>query len=85
MFDQVPFPEVALTASLHTALHKAREGRVVVDAAHMISVLAFDLKGMLVVGTFWQSAEEVHSSSSSSTGVGIILVACRGADAMKGS
>lgn len=83
VFKQIPFPEVALTANLHTALHKAREGRVVVDAAHMICVLALDLKGTLVVGTVWKSAKELHSSSTSK-GVGITLVAYRGPVSMVG-
>lgn len=85
VFNQIPFPEVALTVSLHTALHKAREGGVVMDAAHVICALALDLKGKLVVGTVWQSAEELHSSSSSSRGVGVILLACRGVVEMRGS
>lgn len=81
VFKQIPFPEVALTANLHTALHKAREGGVVVHAAHMICVLALDLKGTLVVGTVCKMAKQLLSSSTSSSTskvVGIILVAHRG-------
>lgn len=84
VFKQIPFPEVALTANLHTALHKAREGGVVVDAAHMNCALALDLKGTLVVGTVWKNAKELHSSSSTSKGVVITLVAYRGPVSMVG-
>lgn len=90
VFKQVPFSEVALTANLHTTLHKAREGGVVMHAAHVICDLALDLKGTFVVGTVWKSAEELHSRSSSSSssisskGVGITLVVYRGVVAMVG-
>lgn len=87
VFKQIPFPEIALTANLHTALHAAWEGGEVVDAAHMICPLALDLERTLVVGTVVISAgERQHSRSNiSSKGDGeITLVAYRGAVAMVG-
>lgn len=52
VFKQIPFPKVSLTTNSITALHETGEGGMVVDAAHMICVLALDLKGLLVVGAF---------------------------------
>lgn len=60
MLDQITFSENPLVANPHTALHRAREGKVVVDATHMICVLTFSPKGTLLLRTVGQSAEKFH-------------------------
>lgn len=58
VFNQITFPEIALT-NLHTALHKARERRVVVDATQMVCVLAPNPKRTLLVSAVGPSAEKL--------------------------
>lgn len=59
VFSQITFPEIALTTNLHTALHKARERRVVVDATQMFCVLAPNPKRTLLVSAVGPSAEKL--------------------------
>ena len=42
VFKQICFHEIDFAANPHTALHRARKGRSVVDATHVASVLALD-------------------------------------------
>lgn len=46
VFRQIAFHEIALAANPRTALHRARTGRVVVDATHVATVLRLDPKRM---------------------------------------
>lgn len=79
VFNQIIFPEITLAANPHTALHRAREGRVVVDATHMICVLAFNPKRTLLLRTGGPSAEDLHRMIV----VGVIFVVPRIVDPME--
>ena len=80
VFEQISFPEIALTSSLHTALHKARKGRIIVNATHVVSVLTLDPKRTLSLGTVGPCAVDLQIIM----GFGGILVP-RVVDTMVGS
>lgn len=60
MFNHINFPKIPLPTNPHTTLHRARKRGVVVNATHMVRVLASNPKRTLLLRTIVPSAENWH-------------------------